>query len=145
MPQPAFLRRLPSLLTVLALLAVILAGYHYATGEATTLPMQLVPHLQSVPLTLEQVPVGRAMLPVQANGYITTLTHDLAGPFTRPDAASLWLALLGVVLAGWLAVVSTLPRPAFVGGMALAIFFLMSLNADLLGIFNEAKAVFFAF
>ena len=127
---------------MLALLAIVLAGYHYATGEATTLPLQLVPHLQPVPLTLEQVPVGTATLPVQANGYLTTLTHDLAGPFTRPDAAAIWVALLGLVLTGWLAVVSTLPRSAFVGGMALAIFFLMSLNADLLGVFNEAKQYF---
>ncbi len=137
------MRRLPGPLLLLALLAAALAGYHYATGEATTLPLVLVPHLQPLPLTLEQVPVGAgATLPVEANGYITTLTHDLAGPFTRPDAAALWVALLGVVLAGWLAVVSTLPRPAFVGGMALAIFFLMSLNADLLGIFNASRQYF---
>ena len=130
------------MLTLLAVVAILAAGYQYFTGEAQTLPLRLVPHLQAVPLAIEQIPVGLTTLPVPANGYLTTLTHEVAGPFTRPDAAAWWVALLGVVLAGWLAVVSTLPRPAFVGGMALAIFFLMSLNADLLGIFNENKQYF---
>jgi hypothetical protein len=136
------LRRLPSLLTLLALLAVAVACYHYFTGEDLTLPLRLVPHLEALPLTIEQVMAGGNTLPVQANGYLTTFTHDFAGPFTRPDAALLWVALLGIVLAGWLAVVSTLPRPAFVGGMALVIFFLMSVNADLLGVFNDTKQYF---
>ena len=66
----------------------------------------------------------------------------MAGPFTQPVAAALFLGLLAVVLAGWVAVVSTLARTAFVAGMVPVIFLLLSLNTESLGIFNTSERYF---
>ena len=140
LPEPAAARRRwPGLAAVLALVAVLWAGYQYATGEAATLPVQLVPHLAPVPVVLDSVAVGPAHLPLPINGFITTLTHDVGGPYTRPTAAGLWLAALALALAGWLAVVSTLRRPAFLAGMGLVLLLLLSLNLDGLGVFDSTK------
>jgi hypothetical protein len=132
----------PGWLVLLAALAVGLTIFYYFTGEASTLPLREVPHLQAVPLTLDSVAAGPVHLPVQASGFIVTLTHDVAGPFTQPVAASLFLLLLAVTLAGWVAVVSTLARPAFVAGMVPVIFLLLSLNTESLGIFNTSERYF---
>lgn len=120
----------------------MLAAYYYFTGEAATLPLRLVPHLAPVPLTLDSVAVGPARLPLAISGFITTLTHDVGGPYTQPRAAGLWLAILALVVAGWLAVVSGLRRPAFVAGTAPVIFLLLSLNVDALGIFAGTRQYF---
>ena len=132
----------PSFLVVLAALAVGLAVFYYFTGTASTLPVRVVPHLQAIPLTLDSVAVGGAYLPVQASGFIVSLTHDVAGPFTQPLAAGLLLGLLAVVLVGWVAVVSTLARIPFVVGMVPIIFLLLSLNTEALGIFNTGERYF---
>jgi hypothetical protein len=132
----------PGWLALLAALAVGLSIFYYFTGDTSTLPLREVPHLQAVPLTLDSVAAGPVQLPVQASGFIVTLTHDVAGPFTQPLAASLFLLLLAVTLAGWVAVVSTLARPAFVAGMAPVIFLLLSLNTESLGIFNTSERYF---
>jgi hypothetical protein len=138
----SFLRRSALVPGLLAALAVGLAMYYYFTGEAATLPLVLVPHLAPVPLTLDSVAAGPAYLPVPANGYLTTLTHDFAGPYTQPVAAALWLGLLATGLAGWLAVVSMLRRPAFLAGTLPVIFLLMSLNVDTLEIFSGSRQGF---
>ena len=132
----------PSFLVVLAALAVGLALFYYFTGEASTLPVQVVPHLQATPLTLDSVAAGPVRLPVQASGFIVSLTHDVAGPFTQPVAAALFLGLLAVVLVGWVAVVSTLARTPFVVGMVPVIFLLLSLNTESLGVFNTSERYF---
>lgn len=132
----------PGWLVILAALAVGLAVFYYFTGEASTLPLREVPHLQAVPLALDSVAAGPVHLPVRASGFIVTLTHDVAGPFTQPLAAGLFLLLLAITLAGWLAVVSTLARPAFVAGMVPVIFLLLSLNTESLGIFNTSERYF---
>ncbi len=132
----------PGWLAVLATLAVGLAVFYYFTGEASTLPLRVVPHLQAIPLTLDSVAVGRAHVPVQASGFIVSLTHDVAGPFTQPVAAGIFLVLLAVVLAGWVAVASTLARTAFVVAMVPVIFLLMSLNTESLGVFNTDARYF---
>jgi hypothetical protein len=129
-------------LGLLAGLATVLAFYHYFTGDDYTLRVQAVTQLKPVPVVVQQVRVGLAQLPVRANGYLTTQTHDVSGPFVRADAAVALLGLLAVCLAYYLAVVSTLPRAAFVGGMALVIFLLMSLNADLLGLIDSREQYF---
>jgi hypothetical protein len=130
----SFWRRSAALPVLLAVLAVGLAVYYYVAGEAATLPLVLVPHLTPTPLVLDSVAVGAAHLPVPANGYLTTLTHDFGGPYTQPLAAGLWLGLLAAGLTGWLAVVSMLARPAFIAGTVPVIFLLMSLNVDGLGV-----------
>lgn len=127
---------------MLATLAVGLAVFYYFTGADSTLPVQLVPHLQSVPLTLEQVVAGPAQLPVQVSGYAVSLTHDVAGPFTQPVAATLFLVLLAVTLVGWTAAASALARLPFVAGMVPVIFLLLSLNTESLGIFNTSERYF---
>ncbi|MBD2768215.1 hypothetical protein IC235_09955 [Hymenobacter sp. BT664] len=132
----------PTWLIGLATLAVGLAVFYYFTGEAGALPLRLVPHLQAVPLTLEHVAAGPVRLPVQASGFIVSLTHDVAGPFTQPLAASIFLVLLAGLLVGWVAVVSTLARPAFVVGMVPVIFLLLSLNTESLGIFSTGERYF---
>ncbi|QKG58717.1 hypothetical protein GKZ68_20020 [Hymenobacter sp. BRD128] len=142
MPDSSILRRLPGLPALLAGLALVGASYFYFTGESATLPVQLVPHLAPVPLTLDSVAVGAARLPLPVSGFITTLTHDVAGPYTQPLAAGLWLGVLALALAGWLAVVSMLQRPAFLAGTVPVVFLLMSLNADGLGIFDDTKQYF---
>jgi hypothetical protein len=142
LPEFSFLRRLPGLPALLALLALAGAIYFYFTGESATLPVQLVPHLAPVPLTLDSVSVGAARLALPVSGFITTLTHDVGGPYTQPLAAGLWLGVLALALAGWLAVVSMLERPAFLAGTVPVVFVLMSLNADALGIFNDTKQYF---
>jgi hypothetical protein len=142
LPEFSFLRRLPGLPALLAVLALAGAIYFYFTGESATLPVQLVPHLAPVPLVLDSVAVGPARLPLPVSGFITTLTHDVGGPYTQPLAAGLWLGVLALALAGWLAVVSMLARPAFLAGTVPVVFLLMSLNADALGIFNEDKQYF---
>ena len=143
MPQLLLTRtQRPSLLAVLAALAVGLVLFYYFTGEASTLPVQVVPHLQAIPLALDSVAVGPVRLPVQASGFIVSLTHDVAGPFTQPLAAALLLGLLAVVLVGWVAVVSTLARTPFVVGMVPVIFFLLSLNTESLGVFNTGERYF---
>jgi hypothetical protein len=132
----------PSVLGVLATLAVGLAIFYYFTGADATLPLRLVPHLQAVPLTVEQVAAGPAQVPVQASGFIVSLTHDVAGPFTQPVAAALFLGLLAVLLVGWVAVASTLERLPFVVGMVPVIFLLLSLNTESLGLFNTNERYF---
>ena len=86
--------------------------------------------------------VGTLNWPVSANGFIVSLTHDVAGPFTQPLVASVLLGLLAVGLVGWLAVVSTLRRAAFVAGMVPVIFLLLSLNLDALGVFEASERYF---
>jgi hypothetical protein len=61
-------------LAVLAVLAVGLAGFYYFTGEASTLPLRVVPHLEAQPLTLDSVAVGARFLPVQVSGFVVSLT-----------------------------------------------------------------------
>ncbi|MFC7667914.1 hypothetical protein ACFQT0_11330 [Hymenobacter humi] len=101
-----------------------------------------MPHLEAVPLTIEHVVAGPVRLPVQASGFVVSLTHDVAGPFTQPLAAGVFLLLLAFALAGWVAVVSTLERTPFVAGMVPVIFLLMSLNLDVLGVFESDKRYF---
>ena len=126
----------------LAALAVGLAVFCYFTGESGALPLRVVPHLQAIPLTLEHVAAGPVRLPVQASGFIVSLTHDVAGPFTQPVVAGIFLGLLAGLLVGWVAVASTLARTAFVMGMGPVIFLLLSLNTELLGIFNIGERYF---
>ena len=143
MPKPSAISAWrPSWLNVLAVLAVGLAVFYYFTGAESTLPIRLVPHLQAVPLTLEEVTAGAVRLPVQASGFIVSLTHDVVGPFTQPVAAGWFLGLLALALVGWVAVASTLARLAFVAGMVPVIFLLLSLNTESLGIFNTNERYF---
>ena len=116
--------------------------FYYFTGEASTLSLRLVPSLQPVPLTLETIAAGSAQLPVQVSGFIVSLTHDVVGPFTQPVAAAFFLVLLAMLLAGWVAVASTLERIPFLVAMALVIFLLLSLNTESLGIFNTGERYF---
>ncbi|WP_216680267.1 tetratricopeptide repeat protein [Hymenobacter siberiensis] len=132
----------PGWLVWLAALAVGLTIFYYFTGENSTLPVREVAHLQALPLTLDSVAAGPVHLPVQASSFIVTLTHDVAGPFTQPVAAGVFLVLLAVLLAGWVAVVSTLARTAFVAGMVPIIFLLLSLNTESLGLFNTSERYF---
>ncbi|GAA4053887.1 hypothetical protein GCM10022409_46140 [Hymenobacter glaciei] len=132
----------PGWLVWLAALAVGLVGYYYFTGETSTLPLRTVPHLQPLVLTLDSVAAGPVYLPVQASGFVTTLTHDVAGPYTQPVAAGLFLLLLAVALVGWVAVVSTLARGPFVAGMVPVIFLLLSLNTESLGLFGTSERYF---
>jgi hypothetical protein len=142
LPATFIPRRLPGLPALLALLAVLGTAYAYFAGDHATLPVQLVPHLAPVPLTLDSVAVGPARLPLSVSGFITTLTHDVGGPYTQPLAAGLWLSVLALAVAGWLAVVSMLRRPAFIAGTVPVIFLLTSLNADGLDIFSDPKPYF---
>ncbi len=121
-----------------------LAVYYYFTGAAATLPLLLVPHLLAQPLTLQTLAVGPLALPVQASGFVVSLTHDLAGPFAQPAAATWLVALLAGALAGWVAVATTLRRTAFVAALVPVIFLLMSLNLDLVGVFSVEKQYFLA-
>ncbi|MBC6610730.1 hypothetical protein H8B15_07335 [Hymenobacter sp. BT507] len=127
---------------LLATLAVGLALFHYFTGAQYTLPLQPVTQLKPLPLTLDTVRVGLAGLPVQANAYLLTQTHDVAGPFVRPTAAIAFLAVLAGSLVYFLAAITALSRPAFVAGMALVFFLLMSLSPDLLGVFDAQRQYF---
>ncbi|MDF7813496.1 hypothetical protein [Hymenobacter sp. YC55] len=129
-------------LLVLAIGAILLAIYHYFTGDDAALPVQAVAQLKPVPTTLTEVRVGLAELPLRVNSYLLTQTHDMVGPYVRPEAAWALLGLFAASLAAFLAVVSTLERPAFVASMAGVIFLLMSLNADLLGVFNSQEQYF---
>ena len=144
-PGPARTSYWSAPLLVLALCAALaagLAGWHFFTAEDAVLPLRPVAQLTPVPTTVARVAVGLAELPVQANSYIITQTYDVAGPFLRPDAALGLVLLLGVALAYFLATIPSLSRPVFVAGMALVIFLLMSLNADLLGVFAVGKRYF---
>ncbi|WP_375434587.1 tetratricopeptide repeat protein [uncultured Hymenobacter sp.] len=129
-------------LLVLAIGAIVLAIYHYFTGDDAALPVQAVAQLKPVPTTLTAVRVGLAELPIRVNSYLLTQTYDMVGPYVRPEAAWALLGLLAAALAAFLAVVSTLERPAFVASMAGVIFLLMSLNADLLGLFDSQEQYF---
>jgi len=142
LPEFSFLRRLPGLPALLALLAIAGAVYYYFVGESATLPVVLMPHLAPVPLTLDSVAIGPVRLPLPVSGFITTLTHDVGGPYTQPLAAGLWLGMLALALAGWLAVVSMLRRPAFLAGTVPVVFLLAALNADALGIFSPVRQYF---
>ena len=142
LPKPATRRRLPSLAALLAVFALGLAAYYYVTGEAATLPLRVVPHLAPLPFTLDSVAIGAARLPLPISGFITTLTHDVSGPYTQPLAAAWWLGLLALALTGWLAIVSSLRRPAFLAGTVPVIFVLLSLNIDALNIFAGTKQYF---
>ncbi|WP_133271921.1 tetratricopeptide repeat protein [Hymenobacter radiodurans] len=148
MPTPLALPPAPRrrvallLLGLVALLAVGLALFHYFTGSERTLPVVTVPQLTAVPTTLAPLKIGLDELALRLNGYLVTQTYDVAGPYIQPEAAMAWLGLLAVCLVYFLAVVSTLARPAFVVGMALVIFLLMSLNADLLGVFDSLQQYF---
>ncbi|HEX8428638.1 hypothetical protein [Hymenobacter sp.] len=148
MPTPSVSRaatwRNPFLLGLLGLAvgAIVLAIYHYFTGDDAALPVQAVAQLKPVPTVLAAVRVGLAELPLRVNSYLLTQTHDMVGPYVRPEAAWALLGLFAAALAAFLAVVSTLERPAFVAGMAGLIFLLMSLNADLLGVFNSQEQYF---
>ena len=126
----------PTVLGLLAALAVGLAGWCYFTGEVATLPLRLLPKLTEVPLALQQLHLGTVVLPVRVSGFVVSLTHDVGGPFAQGWAAGAFLLLLALGLAGWVAVVSTLERYPFVAGMVPVIFLLMSLNTDTLGVFE---------
>ncbi|ALD20292.1 hypothetical protein AM218_02390 [Hymenobacter sp. DG25A] len=130
----------PLLLLVAAV--AVAALWQYATGADATIPLATVAQLTDVPTTIAQVPVGLHTLPVRANGYLLTETFNSTGPVIRPWLALGWVVILGLCLTYWVAVVSTLARPAFIAGMALVIFLLMSLNADLLGVFNSQEQYF---
>ncbi|QJX45793.1 hypothetical protein HMJ29_02120 [Hymenobacter taeanensis] len=130
------------LLAILTVLALGLSGWYAATGNDTVLPLRPVAQLTPVPTTVASVRIGLAELPVQANGYLLTQTYSVDGPYVQPTAALLLVGLLGAALAYFLATVSFLARPAFVVGMGLVIFLLMSLNADLLGVFNAREQYF---
>jgi hypothetical protein len=132
----------PGWLVWLAALAVGLVGYYYFTGEASTLPLRTVPHLEPQSVTLDSVAAGPVYLPVQASGFVATLTHNVAGPYTQPVAAAVFLLLLAGALVGWVAVVSTLVRGAFVAGMMPVIFLLLSLNTESLGLFGTSERYF---
>ncbi|SNC74898.1 hypothetical protein SAMN06265337_2602 [Hymenobacter gelipurpurascens] len=119
-----------------------MAAWNYFTGPDEVLPVRAVAQLTPVPTTVASVSVGLAELPVQANGYLLTQTYDVVGPYVQTTAALLLVGLLGIALAYFLAAVSTLARPAFVVGMGMVIFLLMSLNADLLAIFNARQQYF---
>ena len=123
-------------------MALSLAGYYYFTGETSTLPLRTVPHLQPLVLMLDSVAAGPVYLPVQVSGFVTTLTHDVAGPYTQPVAAAIFLLLLAGALVGWVAVVSTLARGPFVAGMVPVIFLLLSLNTESLGLFGTSERYF---
>ena len=132
----------PGGLAWLAALAVGLVVYAYLTGETSTLPLRTVPHLQPMALTLDSVAAGPVYLPLQVSGFVTTLTHDVAGPFTQPIMAAFFLLLLAVTLVGWMAVVSTLARAPFVAGVVPVIFLLLSLNTESLGVFGTSERYF---
>ncbi|MBW3127854.1 hypothetical protein [Hymenobacter profundi] len=127
---------------LLAVLAVGLALFHYFTGAQYTLPLQPVTQLKPLPLTLDTVRVGLAGLPVRANAYLLTQTHDVAGPFVRPVAAMAFLAVLAGSLVYFLATITAFGRPAFVVAMASVFFLLMSLSPDLLGVFDAQRQYF---
>ncbi|TGE19239.1 tetratricopeptide repeat protein [Hymenobacter elongatus] len=129
-------------LGLVAGLSLGLAIYYYFTGDDYTLRVQEIAQLKTVPTVLQQVQVGLDVLPVRVNGYLVTETHDVIGPFVRPEAAVALLLLVAVCLVFYLAVISTLPRLSFVAGMALLIFLLMSFNADLLGIIDSREQYF---
>ena len=129
---------------MLAALAIALAVYCYFTGADNALPLRTVPHLQAMPLTLDRVAVGATQVPVQVSGFVVSLTHDVAGPFTQPTIAAVFVCALALMLAGWVAVVSMLRRTAFVASMVPVIFLLLSLNTEELGIFNtRGRASFY--
>ncbi|WP_426492883.1 hypothetical protein [Hymenobacter sp. 102] len=140
--RPVWWRGPLALLTLCAALAILLAGWHYATAEDVILPVRPVAQLTPVPTTVDYVPIGVARMPVQANGYLVTHTWDVAGPFLRPEAAFALVAFLGVALVYFLAAISRAARPVFVAGMALVIFLLMSLNIDLLGLLDSQERYF---
>ena len=144
-PTSAAPASLPWLAPLLALagLAVALAVFHYFTGPDYALPLTAVTQLKPLPVALDSVRVGLAALPVRANVYLLTQTHDLGGPFVRPDAAAALLAVLAGALVYYLAAITRLARAPFVVGMALVIFLLMSLNTDQLGIFGEGQRQYF--
>jgi Tfp pilus assembly protein PilF len=140
---PAPRRRFALLiLGLVAVLAIGLALFHYFTGAERTLPVVAVPQLTPIPTTLTPIKIGLDELAVRLNGYLVTQTYDVTGPYVQPEAAIAWMGLLAVCLVYFLAVVTTLARPAFVGGMTLVIFLLMSLNADLLGVFDPMQQYF---
>ena len=132
----------PGGLAWLAALAVGLVIFAYFTGETSTLPLRTVAHLQPMVLTLDSVAAGPVYLPMQVSGFVTTLTHDVAGPFTQPVMAAIFLLLLAVALVGWMAVVSTLARASFVAGVVPVIFLLLSLNTESLGVFGTSERYF---
>ena len=132
----------PGWLGWLAMMAVSLVIFYYFTGESSTLPLRTVPHLQPVALAIDSVAAGPAYLPIQASGFVVTLTHDVAGPYVQSVAATIFLLLLTVALVGWVAVVSTLARGPFVVGMVPVIFLLLSLNTESLGLFGTSERYF---
>lgn len=141
--QPARWRTLLVLPGLLAVLALTAAFFYYFTGDDRTFPVEPVAQLTAAPTALPPVRIGLAELSVRVNSYLLTQTFDVAGPYVQPDAALLLLLLLAAGLAGFLAVLSTLPRLPFVVGMGLVIFLLMSLNADLLSVFDSRHQYFF--
>ena len=64
----------------LTVLAVALAIFHYFTGPDYALPLTAVTQLKPLPVALDSVRVGLAALPVRANVYLLTQTHDMGGP-----------------------------------------------------------------
>ncbi|KUG06787.1 hypothetical protein ASU33_05500 [Solirubrum puertoriconensis] len=122
--------------------ALGLALYFYFAGPEHTLPVGTIAQLTPVPTTIAKLPAGTDTLALPANAYLVTQTYDVAGPMLWPAAAGAWVVLLGIGLAVWLAAISQLSRLAFVAGAAAAIFLLMSLNMDLLGIFGEQDQYF---
>ncbi|GAA4375409.1 hypothetical protein [Hymenobacter koreensis] len=137
--KPLRFRGFTALLGTLVVLALGLALYQFFTGNDHTLPVGTVAQLTPRPVTVAQIPTGLDSLALQANGYLITQTRDVGGPELWPAAATLWVALLAVSLVVWLAVVSTLARRGFIGGMAVVIFLLMSLNTDLLEVFGTQR------
>ncbi|WP_165903699.1 hypothetical protein [Hymenobacter gummosus] len=137
--RPPVWRWLLLLLGALLLAGLGFALYAWFVGDEHTLPVGTVAQLVPVPVTVAQLPAGPDSLALQANGYLVTQTYDVAGPELWPAAATAWLLLLGLGLSVWLAVISHLSRPAFLGGAALVIFLLMALSLDALEVFRGSQ------
>lgn len=120
-----------------ALLAALVAAVR---ADDATLPWRATADLTEVPVPLDTLVVGTLRSPIYGTGHVLTQTLVPQGPALPGSATSAWaLAGLALVLIGYLTILPGLGWRAFLVGTGGLIFFLSTLNLDLLGLVPGAS------
>ena len=122
-------------LATTAFLGALLASIGaYTTGDSAVRPWTTPADLTPVDVPIDTVRIGTLALPVTEPAQLVTQLLTPAPPLV-PTAPAAWLlALLAVVVVGYLAVLPGLGWRTFLVAAGARTFFLTTLNLDLLGL-----------
>ncbi len=125
-------------LLVLGVLSLLLGGYYYLTGEDLAFAWDTLADLQVVPLPVHESTHLLQNFTLSADGYLLLEQYDVALPATNTAAAVWLLSIVVFCIAFYTAAISTMKRPAYLGGVLLLMLFLTTFNFDLLDVFGSS-------